>query len=137
LGCGPPVAEHKARETAIIPSIMPRVRNEDCTSDPEITDSNVDPFEEPADGDFEIPTPVSCNDVEDTSPSQYQKSMAEQPTDESSEDGEKMESDEQEEMETGVIVVRDAHDKMVQAPLVARGQFLRNFSMSLANSQQH
>jgi hypothetical protein len=114
VGCGPPVAKHRARETAIKPRIMLRVRNEDCSSDSELADSKIDPFERQTDADFDYLTPKDSGcDIDYASPSQYRKSMAEQPADKSSD--EEVEMEEQEESEAIEYVDGDAHDRMVQA----------------------
>ena len=71
---------------------MPRVQNEDCSSDSELADSRIDPFERRTDADFDYPTPQdSGSDNDDASPSQYRKSMAEQSANESSDEEAEME----------------------------------------------
>ena len=61
---------------------MPRRHRKDFTSDSESGDSKVDPFEEHPEREFICPTPVSCSDIEEPSPSQYRKEMAMEEADE-------------------------------------------------------
>jgi hypothetical protein len=99
---------------------MPRVQNEACSSDSELADSRIDPFEQQTDADFDYPTPQdSGSDNDDASPSQYRKSMAEQSADES--------SDEQAEMEQQEESESEAHGRMVQAQTRGAGAVLAKF----------
>ncbi len=64
---------------------MQCVQDEDYPSDLELADSRIDPFERQTDANFDYPTPQdSGSDIDDASPSQYQKAMAEQSADERS-----------------------------------------------------
>jgi hypothetical protein len=111
---------------------MPLVENEDCSSDSELADSRIDPFVRQMDADFDYPTPQdSGSDIDDDSPSQYQKSMAVQPADESSNEEAEMEEHEQSEF----IEYVDG-DASARAQTCGGVACLQNFSMSVANSQQ-
>ena len=70
---GRPLQKHKARETAIKPRRMPRRYCEDLTSDSELADSNVDPFEEQSETESGNPIPVSLSVNDEPSPLQYRK----------------------------------------------------------------
>ncbi len=52
---------------------MPRRYYEDVTSDSELADSNVDPFEEKSETESGNPIPVSPSDNDEPSPRQYRK----------------------------------------------------------------
>jgi hypothetical protein len=99
---------------------MQRVKNEDYSSYSELQDSGIDPFERQSDADFDYPTPQdSVSNINDASPSQYRKSMAEQSADES--------SDEQAEMDEQEVSESEAHDRMVQAQTSGVGGALAKF----------
>ncbi len=99
---------------------MPRVQNEDCSSDSVLADSRIDPFDRQTDADFDFPTPQdSGSENDDASPSQYRKSMAEQSADESSDEPAEME--EQEESES------EEQSRIVQAQTRGAGDVLAKF----------
>ncbi len=99
---------------------MPRAQNEDCSSDSELADSRIDPFERQTDADFDYSTPQdSGSDNDDASPSQYRKSMAELSAEES--------SDEQAEMEEKDESESVAHEGMVQAQTSGMAGVLAKF----------
>ncbi len=56
---------------------MPRRYCEDFTSDTELADSNVNPFEEQSETESGHPIPVSLSDNDEPSPRQYQKKRSE------------------------------------------------------------
>ncbi len=110
---------------------MQRVQNKDCSSDSELADSRIDPFERRTDADFDYPTPQDSGSVnDDASPSQYRKSMAEQSADKSSYEQAEMEDQE----ESG----SEAQGSMVQAQTRGAGDVLAKFLdvSRRANSQQ-
>ena len=72
--CGPPVTEHKTRETSIKQRTMPRREYGGLSTSSESGDSKADPFAEPTEKeDFVLPTPRSPSDEEEPSPSQYRQ----------------------------------------------------------------
>ncbi len=60
---------------------MLRQQCKDFTSDTELADTNVDPFERQSEADFDYLTLVNCSDIDDPSQSQYRKleDMAKEP----------------------------------------------------------
>ena len=55
---------------------MPRQHCEDFTSDSELADSTIDPFEQQSETEVDIPTLVNLSDSDAPSPSLYRKEMA-------------------------------------------------------------
>ena len=55
---------------------MPRRFREDCTSDSELADSTIDPFEQQSETELDHPTPISLSDSDAPSPSLYRKERA-------------------------------------------------------------
>ena len=125
---GPPVAKHKARETAIKPRRMPRRYCEDFTSDSELADSNVDPFEEKSEtesGNAGNPIPVSLSVSNEPSPRQYRKKRSEAAADESIDA--KSDMDEDENCEIIEMHVEKAPERFVAPMKRASDKMVANF----------
>ena len=90
---------------------MPCRHCEDFTSNSELADSTLDPFEQQSETELDNPTPVSLSDNDEPSPSQYRKEMAMQSAEDSID--EKYEMVEQEECKTDEMFDGDAYDSMV------------------------
>ena len=55
---------------------MPRRFREDFSSDSELADSTIDPFEQQSETELDHPTPISLSDSDAPSPSLYRKERA-------------------------------------------------------------
>ena len=55
---------------------MPRRFREDCTSDSELADSTIDPFEQQSETELDHPTPISLSDSDAPSPILYRNERA-------------------------------------------------------------
>ena len=104
---------------------MPRRFREDFTSDSELADSTIDPFEQQSETELDHPTPISLSDSDAPSPSLYRKERAKAaaapPIDQKSE---KEESDDCEIIE---IEERKAPQRIVASKNRATDQVVTNF----------